>query len=274
VSKIVPIKQINLFRSLGQLANDADHIVARHAELKNIRRTVVQQKAALENGAVIGEIIEAQRAKLTEYDKTVLARCDKLLEQLDPPGIYEDDDREEGDLRRSVVSVRLASMIGAFPNANPGDPDVYVGLLLEHVCAEGGIRLLALDTACRKIVATQKFVPTVSEMIAVLGEQQELWNDRLWSLAAITDTSHWIVTEVAKLQVEAQKAALARTVRWARAQRDKAIANAVEAQKQAACAAQAVARKTAELAECEARVSEVERALAEVVERNTGTEPP
>jgi hypothetical protein len=262
MSQLVPIKQINLFRSLDRLAKDADHIVARHAELQKMRRTVVQQKAALANGEVVGEVIDAKRAQLTEYDKTVLARCDELCALLDPPENYEDDDRE-GDLRRNVVIVRLASMIGAFPNAKPGDPDVYVGLLLEHVCAEEGINLLTLDAACRKIVATQKFAPTVSEMIAVLSEQQEQWSDRLWSISAIEDTSHWVVTEIAKLQVEVQNAALARSVRWARGQRDKAAAEAVDAQKQAAIAAQAVASKMDWLAQCEAQVLDAEQALAE-----------
>jgi hypothetical protein len=254
MSKIVPIKQNNLFRSLDQLAKDADHIVARHADLQNLRRAVRQQKAALANGEVVGEIIDGKRAKLSKYDETVLARCDELSELLDPPENYEDGDRE-GELRRNVVIVRLASMIGAFPNAKPSDPDVYVGLLLEHVCAEEGINLLALDTACRKIVATQKFVPTVSEMIAVLGEQQEQWNDRLWSIAAIAESSRIAMTEIAELQV----AANARAVQQARSALDRAQHQRSKA--------------IAELAQCEARVLDAEQALAEA-QRNAGTVPP
>jgi hypothetical protein len=278
MSKIVPVKQINLFRSIDQLAKDGDHISERHHELTNLRRIVRQQRAALENGEPMTEIIDGKQAALSKYDETVLARFDELSELLDPPENYEDNDRDEGDLRRSVVSVRLASMIGAFPNANPTDPEVYVGLLLEHVCAEKGINLLTLDTACRKIVATQKFVPTVSEIIAVLGEQQQKWNDRLWSFSSMAETSRWAVTEIAELRVEAEEAAKKRAVetaqrdlKWVLHQRGKAIADACAAQTQAAIAAQAVASKLASLAQCSAEVLEKEKALAEAVKRNTGT---
>jgi hypothetical protein len=267
-SKIVPVKQSSLFRSLDQLVEDADHIAERHANLQNLRRAVRQRKAALENGEVVSVTIDGKQAALSQYDEKVLERCDGLFALLDPPESYEDNDRE-GDLRREVVSVRLASLIGAFPNGQPSDPEVYVRLLLEHVSAVEGLNLLALDTACRKIVATQKFLPTVSEVIGVLGEQQEKWNDRLWAYSNIEETSTFAMQEIEALKAEAELAAKTRALHEAQRQHSNTVAAVIAAQEQAAKAAQLVASRLAVLGQCEAALRNAEQALAELgVERN------
>lgn len=263
-SKIVPVKQSSLFRSLDQLVEDADYIAERHAGLQNLRRAVRQRKAALKNGEVVSETIDGKQAALSQYDEKILKRCDSLFALLDPPENYEDNDRE-GDLRRDVVSVRLASLIGAFPNGAPSDPEVYVRLLLEHVSAIKGLNLLALDTACRKIVATQKFLPTVSEVIEVLGEQQEKWNDRLWAYSNIEDTSTFAMQEIEALKAEAEMSAKTWALHQAQRQHIIAVTAAIAAQEQSAKAAQLVASKMDWLAQCAAKASEAERVLADAV---------
>ena len=247
MNEIAPIKPINLFQALNKLASDADHIAERQAWLENLRRMVRQQKAALENGEVVGEIIDGKRAALSKYDKAVLARCHELRDLVDASENYEDDEREEGTLRRNIVSVRLASLIGAFPNGAPGDPEVYTRLLLEHVCAVEGLNLLALDATCREIVATKKFVPTVSEVIEVLGEQLEKWWERLRAISWIAGTSREAMAEIEALQ----KAAKERAVQQAQRDLDRALHQRSKA--------------IAELAQCEARVLDAERALSEAV---------
>jgi hypothetical protein len=142
-------------------------------------------------------------------------------------------------------------------------------MLLEHVSAVEGLNLLALDTACRKIVATQKFLPTVSEMFEVLGEQQEKWNDRLWAYSNIEETSTFAMQEIETLKVEAELAAKTRALRWAHRQHSTAVTEACAAQEQAAKAAQVVASKLALLEQCEAALRNAEQALVELgVERN------
>ncbi|MCD9110096.1 hypothetical protein [Bradyrhizobium japonicum] len=276
MNQIVPAKQINLFQALNKLTRDADHIVGRHEHLQNLRRIVRQQKAALANGEVVSEIIDGERAALSEYDETVLARWHELRDLVDPPENYEDGDQEEGDLHRNVVSVRLAALIGGFPNGAPGDPEVYTRQLLEHVCAVEGLNLLALDTACREIVATKKFVPTVSEVMEVLDKHLEKWWERLRTISWIAGTSREAIAEIAELQVIAEKAAKAWAEQQARSalnralhRRHRAVTEAVEAQKQAATAAQAVADKMAWLAKCEAEVLDAEQ---ELVKRCTAKE--
>lgn len=265
-SEIVPVKQSSLFRSLDQLVKDLDHITERQAGLQDLRRAVRQRKAALENGELVSVTIDSKQAALSQYDKTILARCDGLFALLDPPENYEDDDRE-GDLRREVVSVRLASLIGAFPNGAPGDPEVYVRLLLEHVSAVEGLNLLALDTACRKIVATQKFLPTVSEVFEVLGEQQERWNDRLWSISNIEETSTFAMQEIEALKAEAAMAAKTRALQQAQRQHTYDVAAVIAAQEQAAITAQVVASRLAALRQSETALRNAENALAELGSR-------
>ena len=65
----------------------------------------------------------------------------------------------EGAISAARSSACARGLVGAFPNGAPGDPEVYVGMLFEAVCAVEGLGLPALDAAVREIVATKKFFP-------------------------------------------------------------------------------------------------------------------
>jgi hypothetical protein len=284
VTKIVPIQPYpgHPLRSLNRFAADADRIVRRYNELNDLPDFVLQKIEAMKNGEQMDAtslIADAKKAAtLSKHDEALLARCQTALQLFEPEGNYDDDDNR---LKRGVIGERIAVLVGAFPGGSPCDPLVFVTTLVESVCAIDYLTVTALDAAIWRIVGTMKFIPAVSEVLEIVNKQQADWMKRFCSIHGIAESSHWAMGEVEALQAEAEKAAKKRAVQEARHaldralyQRSKAIAEAVEAQKQAATAAQAVANKMASLAQCEARVLDAERALAEAVKRNTGTVPP
>jgi hypothetical protein len=202
MSKIVPIRPTSLFKALDRLATDADHVVRRHDELTDLPGVVRKKMDALKNDELIGRLFaEAKRAAtLSEYDNATLARCEAAMETLDAAENYEDNDREEGDLRRNVVSVRLAMLIGAFPNGSPSDPEIFARLMIEHALTVENLSLLALDSACRQIVATQKFLPTTSELLKALNQQQENWDRRYSAIYRLADTSRRVLARIEALR--------------------------------------------------------------------------
>ena len=91
-------------------------------------------------------------------------------------------------------------MIGSFPSGAPNDPDVYVRVMLEHICSVDGFCLPALDEACYAVVATQKFLPATSELRKVLNAQAALWDRRLCAIYSLADTSRRVVARIEAMQ--------------------------------------------------------------------------
>jgi hypothetical protein len=195
MGNIVPIRPTSLFRALKTVTDDADQIVQRHDE---VRRLLF----ALNDGKLIDKLFAdaKQTATLSKSDEELLARCNDALALLDPPENYEDNDPDDGDLRRGVIKIRLATLIGAFPNGAPSDPDIYVRMMLEHISSIEGFCLPALDAACHEIVATQKFLPAISELLKALSEHQAKWERRLWAISNIAAASRRVVAKIEALQ--------------------------------------------------------------------------
>jgi hypothetical protein len=284
VTKIVPMQPYPGYplRSLKQFAADADRMVRRYNQLSNLPDVACQKIEAMKNDERIDDLNELiatakKAATLSKHDEATLAQCEAALERLDPASNYEDNG--QGSLKRGVIGERIAVLVGAFPNAAPSDPAVFVRMLIESICSVD-LSLPALDAAIWQIVGTKKFIPAVSEVLEVVTKQQGDWSTRVCAIQCIAETSSWALAEIEELQVEAEKAAKARAVQeaqrdlnWALHQRSKAIAEAVKAQHQAAAAAQAVAEAMEKLAQCDAEVLEKEKALAEAVASNGEVRP-
>ena len=86
---------------------------------------------------------------------------------------------------RKHIARRLSLMIGAFPNASPHSPEIYVRQMLSHVAGEHPSAMV-LESACREIEASHKFLPAAAEMLTVLREQKEIWDKRLEVEVAVT----------------------------------------------------------------------------------------
>jgi hypothetical protein len=59
--------------------------------------------------------------------------------------------------------------IGAYPNAGPHSPEIYIPRIIEEIVAAEPCAI-ALEAACRRLVRTCKFPPTVVEVLEALRE--------------------------------------------------------------------------------------------------------
>lgn len=166
--KVQPLPRL---RSINRFTRDADYIMGRSGELWRVADST------------------ARVALISDDDRAVLARCEQAQDLFDPPDCYDDAETADRTLRVEVIGQRIALLVGGFPSGAPGDPDVYVNLLIEQIDAVEGLSLPALDAAVYQIIGTQKFLPTASEVLAVVNEQNEEWDQRMHAIAAL---GHWV----------------------------------------------------------------------------------
>lgn len=75
------------------------------------------------------------------------------------------------------MAERLAMLVGSFPNAGPHSPEIFASMMVAYVAAEEP-SMMVLESACRQLVETQKFVPAISEVLEAIREQQRVWNKK------------------------------------------------------------------------------------------------
>lgn len=92
-------------------------------------------------------------------------------------------------ITRRVVSEQVGALLGSFPNAVPHAPKVYTTMLIEEIIAANP-SALALESACREIRRSKTFAPAIAEVLALLREHEERWNDQ----------RHWITELDERLQ--------------------------------------------------------------------------
>jgi hypothetical protein len=200
MSNIVPMQPCpgHPLRSLKRFAADADRIVRRYNELDNLGTEVFAER--------VDDLITAKAAAtLNEHDEALLAQCEAARQRFEPDSNYDDDD----GLKRGVIGERIAVLVGAFPNAAPGDPAVFVRMLIENVSSVDHLTMSALDAAIWEIVGTMKFIPAISEVMQIVNKQQAVWFDRFLAIQDIAETSRWIVEQIEALQAEAVSSAKA-----------------------------------------------------------------
>ena len=199
MSNIVPIKthKPRPLRALKKFSEDADMLVAAHDELDELLDKTKAAADRLKNADEVAALFERAKklAALGQSDRQRIERCNRALEQFDPAGSYENDDRESG-LCRSVITERLALMVGSFPNGAPSDPKAYATTMIENVCTIEGLTLPALDAAVWQIIGTAKFLPVVTEVVAEVNAQQAKWDERTWAMHDVLDKSRRILTKL------------------------------------------------------------------------------
>jgi hypothetical protein len=80
---------------------------------------------------------------------------------------YESPDRRI--ISRHFVAEKVASLVGAFPNASPGATAIYTRVLVDQLIAAGA-SASRIELVTRTLIRTLRFVPTVSEVLAALAE--------------------------------------------------------------------------------------------------------
>ena len=147
-------------------------------------------------------------------------------------------------------------------------------MLVEHVAINDGLNWIILDCACREIERTQKFLPAISEILEIIGEQQELWQKRQVAIRGIEGRVREVAEVLAKLRpkIEAalaervkKEAAFALSNAWLELATAKKLA--IQRQEEAAETARILQHGFQRLAAAETRVAEAEIELAKATER-------
>jgi hypothetical protein len=114
---------------------------------------------------------------------------------------------EDGDVQRAQVSKMLAIFMGSFPTSNIKQPQIFTMQLLDDVM-EREPSYAVLESTCRELRRTQKFMPSIAEFVAELDKQEDEWGARggahWWAL----DTYKKLVTGIpaAEAQLAAEQA--------------------------------------------------------------------
>jgi len=117
-------------------------------------------------------------------------------------------DPEENRPVYSEVARMITILLGSFPSAKIPEPEIFARLLIEDVMALEP-SFVELESTCRELRKTKKFMPTISEVIEEFEKQQELW-DKRWAGVFVLEEWHTLLPEqIAKAKV-AEEARLAR----------------------------------------------------------------
>jgi hypothetical protein len=84
------------------------------------------------------------------------------------------------------VSKVLAIFMGSFPTSNVKQPQIFTMQLLEDVM-EREPSYAVLESTCRELRSTLKFMPSIAEFVGELDKQTKQWNER--------EHTHWQAIE-------------------------------------------------------------------------------
>jgi hypothetical protein len=79
-------------------------------------------------------------------------------------------------ITRRVVGEQIGVLLGGFPNSSPHNAEVYTRVLIEEIIAAKPCAS-ALEATMRHIRRNSVFAPSPAEMLKVLREKMEMWND-------------------------------------------------------------------------------------------------
>jgi hypothetical protein len=121
---------------------------------------------------------------LEGWCQRLVTKCEEGIERFNPSENSDDD----GVIKKSVVSKRLSILIGSFPNAVPHSAEAYTRMLVEEVAAFDELDAIILESACREIARTCKFAPSISEVLEVLKNHNERWDNRYRAIWYTSET--------------------------------------------------------------------------------------
>jgi hypothetical protein len=188
-------------RALKDFAAMADNLAEHYGRLTKARQNIrdVRQPPYLSNAQKCLDEAGALLSRHDTYFRELAKELELALdERFSPDDAYDDDYRLTEERVRAAIALLLAS----FPNANPGNSEAYVGMMVEEVMAEDDVSLVVLESACSQIRRTSKFPPTTAEVIEAIQEQVELWEPRLNAIDSCEHVVGWIRDELTAAQDE------------------------------------------------------------------------
>jgi hypothetical protein len=162
-------------RALKQFADAAEYLREHYDRLQKVRKGL-DKVCRNPRGADTPKYLEEGRwfERRDKHFREVARDLKVALEQFNPENAYDDNYQ----LTETRVRTHIAMLVGSIPNATPGNPEAYVGMMVEEVMATEGVTLPALESACSQIRRTVKFTPSISEVIEAIQEQIKLWEPR------------------------------------------------------------------------------------------------
>jgi hypothetical protein len=195
VASCLRAKATHPVRALRDFAASADQLARHYGQLDRARQNIqiVRQCPYVADAQ---KYLDEAGALLSRYDKN-FGRLAKELElalneRFSPDEAYDDDRR----LLEARVRAAIALLLASFPNANPGNSEAYVGMMVEEVMAEDDVSLVVLESACSQIRRTSKFPPTTAEVMEAIREQAELWEPRFNAIHSCEHVVGWFRDEL------------------------------------------------------------------------------
>lgn len=201
-SDIVPIEQARAlakpkpikWRDFKKFVADVDELREYHSDLCKHRY-----------GHAEYSITPADVEDEAEWCQKFVAKCKVGLERFDHRANYDDPDDDESALSHAHIAKRVTVMVASFPNANPGCPEGYLRMLIEHVAAVEGLSEPALESACREVVETKKFAPAISEVMEVIDEHLAKWRSRFHTIECAERDRLGLIEVLIKREQEKKK---------------------------------------------------------------------
>jgi hypothetical protein len=182
-------------KKVQQLADDLDGVLDANDEMNAAEERLSESLSS-------PDALRRARRAASWYESrfrgsVTSGRLQKLENECDPDSWWEDDD---GDVRQPEVAKMVAKLVGSWPTSNIPEPGVFVRALIDDVMALNP-SFVSFESACRNLRRKLKFMPSISEILAELESQQDVWVQRSTALEFIERNYQDLVKLVAKSEV-------------------------------------------------------------------------
>jgi hypothetical protein len=160
-----PTRKVRQLRWFDPLVKDLDRLVEFRKRVHKLWREIGRWSSE-------AELDKAEEFVKFEYSKKEVDEMGTMINKYFFPD--EEADADNGNLARLVVG----ELVACYPNAQPPDPEIYVGMLIEEVLASDA-SVYELESAVRAIRRTKKFLPTVSELLTEIKKAKAEWEQRI-----------------------------------------------------------------------------------------------
>jgi hypothetical protein len=126
----------------------------------------------------LADLLKRGDLLLARYEQQAPSR-ERLVKQIEAFNPEDDPECDGGGIpNRRHVAKQVGLLLGAFPSGSPADPAVYTSMMIEEVLGANRTKF-ALESAVRTARRTLKFLPTISEVLAILKAEEKGWDERL-----------------------------------------------------------------------------------------------
>jgi hypothetical protein len=186
-AKLVPAKASNSLVTATTVSQSTDDAVKWWRAFKRFRRDVEELREYYEDlceervGRGDPPRMPGDLEQDAEWCQELTAKCKAGFERFDRADNYEQDG-DDHVLKVAPIAARLGVMMGAFMNPTTQSPELFGRAMVEQVADIYGLSMVALETACREIVKTEKW-PDIPKVVDVVSKHVSRWRGRRWALA-------------------------------------------------------------------------------------------